>query len=76
MKEMMLWLNELRVAKTVLATVLVARQDLHYGISRMFEIHYEIHDPGHMIFIVLNDAALHLAIHAITRTDIKYCFGQ
>jgi hypothetical protein len=60
-------LDGLRDSKRVKATIFVAKGALQYGISRMLQTLYEIHDAEYPTRVVASDEELHDAIRSMTR---------
>ena len=58
-------LYELFNEKSIQATVLVGKRDLHYGTARMLKTIYELQDPNYPSFVVRNDEELHRVIRDI-----------
>jgi len=58
-------LYELFNEKSIQATILVGKQDLHYGIARMLKTMYELQDPNYPSFVVRNDEELNRTVHDI-----------
>ncbi len=59
-------LYELFNEKSIQATILVGKRDLHYGTARMLKTMYELQDPKYPSFVVRNDEELHRVIHDIS----------
>ena len=59
-------LARLREAKNLQATIFVGKRELHYGISRMLQILYDLDDPGYKTIAVRSDEELCNAIHEIS----------
>ena len=58
-------LTHLRNEKGLQATVFVCKNDLQYGVARMLQTLYTIHDSKYMTFVLRNDKELPRILHSI-----------
>ena len=64
-------LDLLRDEKGLRATVFVGERDLHFGVSRMLQILYELHDPVYPTSVVRREEELRSTIDDLSGIPIR-----